>query len=251
MLAVTPFLAALGGIAAHRVAAARWGRFALVVLGCWLVIAVARVHPHELAYANEAAGGPQRLHRLLSDSNVDWGQALPDLHDFLQRSKVRRLWFRYFGMSVPEAYGVERYRCVQGRSFGPHTDSDGPDQDGKELLAVSAYHLMDVGADPQVSAWLRARRPIALPGYAIAVFDITNDKQAYHDLATMAERINDPVTALEAFRRTAELDPGAPEPLAGQARALSRLGRLGEAKIFCSNLLSRSPSAKASDCDWK
>ncbi len=251
LLAVTPFLAIAGGIAADRVAKSKAGQTLLSALALWLVIGTIRVHPSEIAYANELAGGPSHLHRLLSDSNVDWGQALPDLAGYVRKQPVLRLWLRYFGTGIPEAYGITNYRRVSGRSLGRHDNSDGPDPTGKELLAISAYHLMDVGADRQVSQWFRERRPVAVPGHAIAVFDITNDSQAYRQLATMAERIDDPTSAWQAWQRVAELDAQSTEPLAGMARALSRLGRKRDAETQCKVLLEHAPSAKASDCEWK
>ena len=219
LLPVTPFLAVAGGIAVDRIAGFRVGRYTLIAFAVWLLVGTARIHPCEIAYANELAGGPSRLHRILSDSNVDWGQALPDLAAFVRKSPVRRLWLRYFGTGVPEAYGIKNYRRVQGRSLGRHENSDGPDRSGKELLAISSYHLMDVGADPQVSQWFREHRPLAVAGYAIVVFDITNDPEAYRQLAKMAERIGDTTTAWQAWQRVSELDARATEPLAGMTQS--------------------------------
>ena len=38
---------------------------------------IALIHPHELSYFNAAAGGPIGGRRVLSDSNLDWGQGWP------------------------------------------------------------------------------------------------------------------------------------------------------------------------------
>jgi hypothetical protein len=251
LLAATPFLAVAGGVAVDRVAGLRIGPTLLAALALWLVIGTARVHPSEIAYANELVGGPSHLYRILSDSNVDWGQALPDLASYLRKQPVRRLWLRYFGTGVPEAYGIGNYRRIVGRSLDKHENNDGPQREGRELLAISTYHLMDVGADPAVSAWFRARTPMSIPGFAIAVFDITNDKESYRQLAKMAERIDDPSSAWGAWQRLSELDPAATDPLSGGARALARLGRAQDAKGMCSVFLARVPGANPLSCAWK
>src|SRR5260370_35156378 len=40
------------------------------------VVSSLLVFPNEIAYANEASGGPRNLHNLLSDASVDWAQQL-------------------------------------------------------------------------------------------------------------------------------------------------------------------------------
>ncbi|MFJ9820172.1 phospholipid carrier-dependent glycosyltransferase [Streptomyces sp. NPDC101151] len=63
--------------------------------------------PYYLPYANEAFGGPANTHRLLHDSNVDWGQDLGRLADRLrQRYAGERVWLVYKGSGVPSSYGI-------------------------------------------------------------------------------------------------------------------------------------------------
>jgi hypothetical protein len=45
----------------------------------WSVLASARVWPHGLCYINEFWGGTARGYELVSDSNYDWGQGVPEL----------------------------------------------------------------------------------------------------------------------------------------------------------------------------
>lgn len=74
-----------------------------------LLVAVSslRTFPYYLPYANEAFGGPARTHRLLHDSNVDWGQDLGRLAARLrQRYPGERVWLVYKGSGVPSYYGI-------------------------------------------------------------------------------------------------------------------------------------------------
>ncbi|WP_460105242.1 ArnT family glycosyltransferase [Streptomyces sp. YKOK-J1] len=75
-----------------------------------LLVAVSslRTFPYYLPYANEAFGGPAHTHRLLHDSNVDWGQDLGRLADRLrQRYPGERVWLVYKGSGVPSYYGID------------------------------------------------------------------------------------------------------------------------------------------------
>ncbi|MFJ3714608.1 ArnT family glycosyltransferase [Streptomyces sp. NPDC090057] len=75
-----------------------------------LLVAVSslRTFPYYLPYANEAFGGPAHTHRLLHDSNVDWGQDLGRLADRLrERYPGERVWLVYKGSGVPSYYGID------------------------------------------------------------------------------------------------------------------------------------------------
>jgi hypothetical protein len=202
LLPATPFLAAAGGAALERLWRPSSGPIWVGALLLWTAAGTLAVHPSELAYANEAAGGPASLYLRLSDSNVDWGQDLPALADELRGRKVRRLWLDYFGPGLPAAHGIQAYRMVRGINLGVHPRGDGPDPEGADLIAVSAFQLLDVPyPDHTLHAWLRARRPIAFPGHSIALYDLTGDPEAYRQLALMAMRLGDQETASEAMGR--------------------------------------------------
>jgi len=49
-----------------------------------------RVSPHYLAFFNELAGGPGSGHRVLVDSNLDWGQDLKGLRNWMSDHGVSK-----------------------------------------------------------------------------------------------------------------------------------------------------------------
>lgn len=57
----------------------------------------ARVWPHGLGYVNEFWGGQEEGYRLVSDSNYDWGQGLPELCAWQQAHGEAELDLWYFG----------------------------------------------------------------------------------------------------------------------------------------------------------
>ncbi|MGA3350038.1 MAG: hypothetical protein ABSC33_13525, partial [Candidatus Sulfotelmatobacter sp.] len=85
----------------------RWA-YPVLVLLIFQAISTVRTYPAYLAYANELWGGPSQTYKLLSDSNVDWGQQLKDVKHYLDEHGIQDCWFIYFGEGVIDAsyYGI-------------------------------------------------------------------------------------------------------------------------------------------------
>jgi hypothetical protein len=61
--------------------------------------------PDYLAYFNALAGPVEQRHRLLVDSNLDWGQGLPELAEWLrEHQRGRTVYLSYFGSDDPAFY---------------------------------------------------------------------------------------------------------------------------------------------------
>jgi Dolichyl-phosphate-mannose-protein mannosyltransferase len=91
---------------------------AIGILG--MGIALGLVHPHELSYFNELAGGPIGGRKILSDSNLDWGQGAKSLARLQrERTELRDLTVFYFGETDPCHYGVEGRRIVFDANHTP------------------------------------------------------------------------------------------------------------------------------------
>lgn len=66
------------------------------------IIAALMIHPHYLAYFNWASGGAERGSEHLIDSNIDWGQDLVNLRDWMQaHAPGERVGLAYFGQLNP------------------------------------------------------------------------------------------------------------------------------------------------------
>ena len=87
----------------------RWTILCSVLLVAHVVSSLV-VFPNEIAYANEASGGPRNLHNLLSDASVDWAQQLLQVKQWQDRHPDQECWFAYFARPVidPAVYGI---RC--------------------------------------------------------------------------------------------------------------------------------------------
>jgi hypothetical protein len=53
------------------------------------------------------AGGPDKGHKWLIDSNLDWGQDLPGLKKYMEKNGIENIRLGYFGRVDPEIYGID------------------------------------------------------------------------------------------------------------------------------------------------
>ena len=173
LLPIYPFLF----VAAGRVAGRLWssprrlGPAMLAGLAAWYAAGTLGVHPHYLAYFNELAGGPRNGYRHLVDSNLDWGQGLKALKRWMDGAGVARVKLCYFGTADPLYHGVGGER-LPGYQPPPPSTVVREVRPG-DIVAVSATHLQGVYLDPAMRPLmerLRARRPVAVPGYSIFVY---------------------------------------------------------------------------------
>jgi 4-amino-4-deoxy-L-arabinose transferase-like glycosyltransferase len=87
----------------------RWAIVCSVLIAAHIVSSLL-AFPNEIAYANEAWGGPKNVHNLLSDANVDWAQQLYQVKQWQDRHPDQECWFAYFARPEidPGVYGI---RC--------------------------------------------------------------------------------------------------------------------------------------------
>lgn len=114
-----------------------------------------------LAYFNLLAGGSRGGHRVLLDSNLDWGQDLPRLAAWMKREGVRSVQLAYHGADVPDRFGIA-HQDLPGLHNYP---SQPPSQPFTGVLAVSPnllFGLVPRLGDPYAA--LRQRPPDARAG---------------------------------------------------------------------------------------
>ncbi len=84
-----------------------WFKSLLALLGLWLLASSFFIYPDYLAYFNELCLGPRNGHKILLDSNIDWGQDLPGLAKYMKRKGIGRIHLAYFGHVDPALYGID------------------------------------------------------------------------------------------------------------------------------------------------
>ncbi|WP_244189192.1 ArnT family glycosyltransferase [Streptomyces incarnatus] len=136
----------------------RWTAAAAAALVLCTAVSSLRTFPYYLPYSNEAFGGPARTHRLLHDSNVDWGQDLGRLADRLRRLPPgERVWLVYKGSGVPSYYGI---RAADPRTVPPDRVHG--------LLVVSDSALAK--ARGRLAELVGSSRPAGDVGHSISLF---------------------------------------------------------------------------------
>jgi tetratricopeptide (TPR) repeat protein len=109
LLPIFPFLIILVSAAAwklgerHQALAA----FVAILVACHAASSL-RAYPNYIPYANELWGGPAKTHEILADSNVDWGQGLVAMKQYIDQRKIKNCWFAYFGSLIVDVsyYGI-------------------------------------------------------------------------------------------------------------------------------------------------
>ncbi len=161
---VYPFLFALAGILAKPL----WKKYqvhqytVVALLLAWLAFSSFRIYPHYLSYFSDLVGGPKNGPRYLLDSNLDWGQGLKGLGQYLDRHNIPFVYIAYFGQAPMETY-LKDFRYLPS--------SDRPDQ----IAALDGYAAISVTAlygEEKTYTWLKKMTPVARIGNAIYLYDL-------------------------------------------------------------------------------
>ncbi|MFL5328553.1 MAG: hypothetical protein ACJ8C4_06530 [Gemmataceae bacterium] len=135
-------------------------------LMCWAAISGAAIHPHQLAFFNELAGGPSDGHRWLLDSNLDLGQDWYLLRDWIvscpDRSPVR---FAGWHLLSPATAGIRSQPFPSNRSSGWY------------VISVNLVQGMRTAEyEPDSVAYIREYRPVGRIGYTLWVYRLEDPR---------------------------------------------------------------------------
>jgi hypothetical protein len=135
----------------------------------WYAVGTARIWPHNLAYFNELAGGPDGGYNWLVDSNLDWGQNLKELKAWLDAHDVERIFLSQFSPSRPEVYGIQATLLPPS----PHAASFAPFDPAPGWYAIGATTLQgSYTPDVNTFAYFRVMTPTARIGHALFVYHV-------------------------------------------------------------------------------
>lgn len=177
LLPVYPFLYALLGAALVRV---RWKALAIVIVVGAAAESLA-AYPYYTAFFNVLVGGPAAGPKYLVDSNIDWGQDLKRLGEFVTARGSPKTCVMYFG-TAPTWYYLKypaNFPSLEEMRRGVQPEC--------ELAAVSVTPLEGVYVDPQWFSWLRSVPPLKRIGYSIYVWDVhdTAFQRAYASMSAV------------------------------------------------------------------
>jgi hypothetical protein len=177
LLPALPFCIIGGGFALERWGGNRLFQAAVVVCFAWLAFSSIKMFPQGIAYFNEWVGGPRNGWKYLADSNLDWGQNLAELADYVKRNHIESIKSFVFSADLSIALG----RSLPQGSLEPQ---DWPPPDAPPgyrfrpqpgIYAISANVLVGFLFPPGHEDYLeyfRQRRPDATAGYSILIYRV-------------------------------------------------------------------------------
>jgi hypothetical protein len=135
----------------------RWIRVAVGVLVVGLVVECLAESPHHLAYFNGPTLALAPRERVLTDSNLDWGQDLKRLDRYLEAHGVESVKLAYFGMASPRQLGLRHQMLATHLGLYSRMEPEWVPARGIEpgdLVALSVYcHF----ARPELEAYVTSR----------------------------------------------------------------------------------------------
>ncbi len=173
VLVLYPLLVLLGVDRIARLNLSSRGRTLVIVVlvGLQLITAALQM-PHYLSYFSPWVGGSSNGHRYLADSNLDWGQDLPALHDWMQLHSDQPCAIAYFGTADVGEYAIGAEAASR----------EVLEERRHRYLAVSVTFLQGLyltntfaerfGLDPEQAGRLLQLSPAARVGHSIWVFDL-------------------------------------------------------------------------------
>ncbi|MBI1902567.1 MAG: glycosyltransferase family 39 protein [Planctomycetes bacterium] len=143
----------------------------------WSVVSSLAVYPHSLSYFNELAGGPKNGAKHLLDSNIDWGQDLWYLRDWMtQHPHARPMGIQYFGGFDPRHVAID---CAPVPRLSVDTTERcvGP-RAGWFAISVNSLYGWVARTRPSddAYAYFRELKPVAMAGYSIYIYHITPEE---------------------------------------------------------------------------
>ena len=139
----------------------------------WQAYSIILIYPHFLAYFNESIGKTDQGYMYTVDSNLDWGQDLKRLNQWLDEKGIDKIYIDYFGGGSPEYY-------LKGKN-APWWGAKNPEEMPKgSYLAVSATFIQRGQGKPASNFneptgyynWLNEYKLVKKIGYSIFVYYI-------------------------------------------------------------------------------
>ncbi|OHA18041.1 MAG: hypothetical protein A2664_00460 [Candidatus Taylorbacteria bacterium RIFCSPHIGHO2_01_FULL_46_22b] len=157
----------------------------LIGLLIWYFIEFISVYPSYLTYFNEFAllrpswasdgqtGWISGGHNYVVDSNLDWGQDLWRLGDFVKQNNIQKIYLDYFGWAEQSFYLGNSFQWMHAGDFTSAEQFLKENPDGG-WLGISASYYQEANVGPtKPYGWLENIKPTMVIGNSIFVFHIT------------------------------------------------------------------------------
>ena len=147
-------------------------RFTFYALLLWQAVGTLHVWPFHLTYFNEIIGGPRNGYRYIADSNVDWGQGLKALRDYLEAASWPDVKLSSFTFFIrPELYGIEATPLPPLADAPTTLPSRFNPAPGTYVISASTLRGFQL-ADTETYNWFWHREPDDVVANAMLVYHV-------------------------------------------------------------------------------
>ena len=184
ILAVYLFMSvSVSNVVNAKIRAKRAYNFILLALLSYYAASSLLISPDYMAYINELGGGPANGHKIVVGSNIDHGQDLFRLKQYMDKNEIKKIKLSYFGQADPKGYNIS-YEYLPVPSFlvwAPdytflslkEREEDCSRKTG--YLAISITNLENVHlVNKTCFNWLKERKIDQRIGYSIFFYNITS-----------------------------------------------------------------------------
>jgi hypothetical protein len=247
ILPIFPFLIVLAALSASRLSSrSRFAFMAILFVILGHTVSSLRAYPNYLTYSNEIVGGPQKTHRAMTDSNVDWGQGLLQASTYLSERRISNCWFAYRIPGVDLAkYHIPCRSLPSGLGYRYSVPSPEPPPVVNGTILVSANETAGQSWGPgELNPYQQffTQKPDDIIANSILVFhgsfDISLAAAAVHSIQSRRLiRRNDVSESLQQARMSAQLAPYSAEMQAVLCQAMLKSNEPGAEQV-CRNALA-------------
>lgn len=170
VLPAFPFIFTMTGLVAGiKTESMRLAKAVFIISISWYIWANVSIFPHQLAYFNEIAGGPDSGARYLVDSNLDWGQDLKGLKYYMDKKGIESVNLGYFGLNDPKNFDIKYEYLPSYLILDPVEAKETVKLKG--WFAISATMLQGVYLpERDYYAVFREIRPVDTIGHSIYIY---------------------------------------------------------------------------------
>ena len=190
--------------------------YALIALLLFHAFTAVRTAPNYIAFANDLWGGTNNTYRLLHDSNVDLGQNLKVIDDYLKRADIHDCWLAYYGNGELARIN-QTCRLIPGGGWDiteQPIEPLPPVIEGTVLVSTEVLRPLETEFEGELAA-LAKTEPIGILGGSILVyrgrFEVpTAAALTYIQRGRQLRRSNRLDEAIADFRQALKLAPDDP-----------------------------------------
>jgi hypothetical protein len=181
LLPIFPFLMLLAGSTLDGTFSAPLPRLRTLALGLTIsgILECLSAAPFFTPYMNWPSVLLAERHDILADSNLDWGQDLARLKEYLDENKISDVKLSYFGTASPRQLGLT-HQALPGFNLYSRLENEWPrggDPAPGDTVAISASNLLGlyVGERWMYYELLNRLKPVAVVGHSIYIYKIPPD----------------------------------------------------------------------------